>query len=176
MQDMSRLRRLSATLCWVALVLSVLMPVLVLAYSARWVGDPASLLAQAPDLVEGTTVTRLQAGLVAALALISVLPMVAALRAMARLFGRYRDGEVLSEANAATILGIGRALVLVAVFAVLLPTLQTLILSWNGPQRALSIGLDGGTLGFLMAAGLLTVIGWAMREAARLKAENEGFV
>ena len=28
----------------------------------------------------------------------------------------------------------------------------------------------------LMAAGLLTVIGWAMREAAEVKAENEGFV
>ena len=30
--------------------------------------------------------------------------------------------------------------------------------------------------GFAMAAGLLTVIGWAMREAARVQAENEGFV
>jgi len=36
--------------------------------------------------------------------------------------------------------------------------------------------LDQGTLGFLLAAGLLTVIGWAMREAAAVKAENEGFV
>jgi ABC-type transport system involved in cytochrome bd biosynthesis fused ATPase/permease subunit len=40
----------------------------------------------------------------------------------------------------------------------------------------LSIGLDQGTLGFLMAAGLLTVIGWAMREAAAVKAENAAFV
>jgi hypothetical protein len=36
--------------------------------------------------------------------------------------------------------------------------------------------LDQGTLGFLMAAGLLTVIGWAMREAAAVKAENAAFV
>lgn len=40
----------------------------------------------------------------------------------------------------------------------------------------LPISLDGGTLEFLLAAGLLTVIGWAMGEAARVKAENEGFV
>ncbi|MGL4238491.1 MAG: hypothetical protein ACRCSW_20690, partial [Tabrizicola sp.] len=73
-------------------------------------------------------------------------------------------------------LQIGRALILVAVFTVVTPTLVTLILSWNAPQRTLAIGIDSGTLGFLMAAGLLTVIGWAMREAARVKAENEGFV
>ncbi len=117
-----------------------------------------------------------QAGLVAAIALVAVLPLVAALRAMVRLFALYRDGEVLSPANADTILQIGRMLVLVALFTVLVPTLQTLILSWNAPQKTLSIGLDGGRLGFLMAAGLLTVIGWAMREAAAVKAENEGFV
>ena len=46
----------------------------------------------------------------------------------------------------------------------------------TAPERTLSIGLDSGTLGFLMAAGLLTVIGWAMREAAAVKAENAGFV
>ena len=58
----------------------------------------------------------------------------------------------------------------------LLPSLQTLVLSWQAPQRLLTIALDDGTLGFALAAGLLTVIGWAIREAADAKAENEGFV
>ena len=111
-----------------------------------------------------------------ALVLSVVLPMVAALRGMVRLFAAYRDGEVLSDTNARTILRIGRNLLLVAVFTVLVPTLQTLILSWHAAQKTLSIALDGGTFGFLMAAGLLTVIGYAMGEAARIKAENEGFV
>jgi hypothetical protein len=176
MLDQIRLTRLSTTLYWTALVLSVVLPLLVLAYAAKGVIDPASLLAGAPALAPDTIISRRQAGLVAALALISVLPMVAALRAMARLFDRYQRGDVLSDTNADTILTMGRALSLVAAFTVLVPTLQTLILSWNAPQRTLSIGLDSGTLGFLLAAGLLTVIGWAMREAARLKAENEGFV
>ncbi|MBL9049202.1 MAG: DUF2975 domain-containing protein [Tabrizicola sp.] len=176
MPDLSRLQRLSAALYWVALVLSVLLPVIVLAYAAKGVGDPASLLARVPGVGEGASVTRFQAGMVAAVALVSVLPMVAALRAMTRLFGRYREGEVLSDANAETILQIGRALLLVAVFTVLVPTVTTLILTWNGPARQLAIGLDSGTLGFLMAAGLLTVVGWAMREAARVKAEHEAFV
>lgn len=176
MSDLPRLQKLSAALYWVALVLSVVLPIIVLVYAGQGVTDPASLLSRAPALPGGTPVTSAQAGLVAGLALVSVLPMVAALRGMVRLFGAYRDGEVLSEANADRILGIGRNLLMVAVFTVLVPTVQTLILSWNAPQRTLSIGIDGGTLGFLMAAGLLTVIGYAMGDAARVKAENEEFV
>lgn len=176
MGDRFRLPRLSERLYRTALVLSAVLPLIVLFIAARGVMDPASLLSQVPGIGAGTPVGRTQAGLVAAVALISVLPMVAALRAMARLFDRYRMGEVLSDTNAETILRIGRALVLVAGFTVLTPTAQTLILSWQAPQRILTIGLDGGTLGFAMAAGLLTVIGWAMREAARIKAENEGFI
>ena len=75
-----------------------------------------------------------------------------------------------------TILTIGRALLAVAAFTIAVPTLHALILSWNAPQRVLSIALDSGTLGFAIAAGLLTVIGWAMREAAAVKAENAAFV
>lgn len=176
MEDHARLQRLSGVLYALALALSVALPLVVLLYAGQGVTDPASLLSRVPMVPPGTPVTQGQAGLVAALAILAVLPMVAALRAMARLFDRYRDGEVLSAANADTILRIGRSLVLVALFTVLVPTLQTLILSWNAPQKTLSIGVDGGTLGFLMAAGLLTVIGWAMGEAARVKAENEGFV
>jgi Protein of unknown function (DUF2975) len=176
MPDLPRLQKLSSALYWVALVLSVVLPLVVLLYAARGVADPASLLSQVPAVPTGTLVTSTQAGLVAAVALVSVLPMVAALRGMVRLFGAYRGGEVLSVANADTILRIGRSLLLVAVFTVLVPMLQTLILSWNAAQKTLAIGIDGGTLGFLMAAGLLTVIGWAMGEAARVKAENEEFV
>lgn len=176
MTDRTRLARLSETLYWAALILSAVLPLLVLLYAARGVMDPASLVSRVAGLAPDTPVSRSQAGLVAAVALIAVLPMVAALRGMARLFDRYRTAEVLSHANAETILQIGRALLLVAVFSVLVPTLQTLILSWQAPDRLIAVALDDGTLGFLLAAGLLTVIGWAMREAAQVKAENESFV
>jgi mannose/fructose/N-acetylgalactosamine-specific phosphotransferase system component IIC len=175
-QDNLRLRNLSAMLYWGALGLSVLVPLVVLVYAGKAVTDPGTLLSQVPSVPAGSPVTTVQAGLVAAVALVSVLPLVASLRGTVRLFGAYRDGEILSAANADRVLRIGRNLVLVAVFSVLVPTLQTLILSWNAAQKVLSIGIDGGTLGFLMAAGLLTVIGYAMREAALVKAENEGFV
>ena len=176
MQNHQRLQQLSGALYWVALALSVLLPIIVLVSAGKGVSDPASLLSRAPLVPAGTPVTTAQAGLVAAVALVSVLAMVAALRGMVRLFAAYRDGEVLSEGNADTILRIGRNLLIVAGFTVLVPSLQTLILSWNAGQRMLSIGLDQGTLGFLLAAGLLTVIGFAMREAAAVKSENAGFV
>ena len=176
MPDHSRLQRLSETLYWTTLALSVVLPLIVLYYAGKGVADPGSLLTQAPVLPADLVVTRAQAGLVAAVAIASLLPMLAALRAMTRLFDRYRMGEVLSHANAMTILTIGRALLAVAAFTIAVPTLHALILSWNAPQRVLSIALDSGTLGFAIAAGLLTVIGWAMAEAARIKAENEGFV
>ena len=176
MPDQSRLQRLSETLYWTTMALSVVLPLIVLYYAGKAVADPGSLLTQAPGLPADLIVTRAQAGLVAAVAIASLLPMLAALRAMTRLFDRYRMGEVLSHANATTILTIGRALLAVAAFTIAVPTLHALILSWNAPQRVLSIALDSGTLGFAIAAGLLTVIGWAMAEAARIKAENEGFV
>lgn len=176
MPDTHRLQTLSGLLYWVALALSVLLPILVLVYAGQGVSDPASLLSRTPLVPADTAVTTAQAGLVAAIALVSVLPMVAALRGMVRLFGAYREGEVLSSRNADTILRIGRNMLIVAGFTVLVPTLQTLILSWHASPKTLSFALDSGTLGFLMAAGLLTVIGWAMREAAEVKAENEGFV
>ena len=176
MPDLLRLQKLSSVLYWIALVLSAALPIIVLIYAAKGVTDPGSLLSRAHGVPPGTPVTPTQAGLVAAVALVAVLPMVAALRGMVRLFGAYRDGEVLSQDNAETLLGIGRNFLVAAFFTVLVPTLHTLILSWNAPQKSLSIGFDGGTLGFLMAAGLLTVVGWAMGEAARVKAENAEFV
>jgi hypothetical protein len=84
MSDQTRLSRLSETLCWTAPVLSALLPLLVLLHAARGVMDPATLLSFVPRLGTETPDSRAQAGLVAAVALVSVLPVVAALRAKLR--------------------------------------------------------------------------------------------
>jgi Protein of unknown function (DUF2975) len=176
MPDFPRITRLSNMLYWFATVLAYALPLIVIVTLLRGYFDPNTLIAQYPVLPVGTTVTPFQAALVAAIAVISVFPMIAAFLAMASLFNRYRRGEILSDGSADDILRVGRAMLFVAAAAVLVPTLQILVLSWNAAQKTLQIGLDGGTLGFVLSAGLLTVIGWAMREAARVKAENEGFV
>ena len=40
----------------------------------------------------------------------------------------------------------------------------------------ISVGIGHAEIGFLLVAGLLTVIGWAMTEAARQAEENRAFV
>ncbi|WP_309666440.1 DUF2975 domain-containing protein [Tabrizicola sp.] len=176
MPDLNRIVTLSSWLYWTAMVLVYLLPLIVIIAVLRGYFDPATMLAQYPVLAADTPVTKVQALLVAAIAVAAVLPMTSAFLAMASLFNRYRRGEILSDGSADDILRIGRAMLLVAAATVLVPTLQVLALSWNAAQKTLQIGLDGGTLGFVLSAGLLTVIGWVMREAARVKAENEGFV
>jgi Protein of unknown function (DUF2975) len=174
----ARIARLSDWLFWISTALAWVLPLTVIAAILRGWFDPAALMARFPGLPSGTVTTPFQGTLVAAVAVVAVYPLVAALLAMRSLFARYRTGEILTDACAGDILRVGRALFLVAAVTVVVPMLQLLILSWNaGPgEWVLSIGLDQGTLGFLVSGGLLVVIGWVMREAARASEENRGFV
>jgi amino acid transporter len=173
----NRITRFSGWLYWAVTVLAYCLPCIVIAAILRGWFDPASLIARFPLLPPGVFVSPLQGTLVAAVAVCSLLPLVGAFLAMRRLFSRYRRGEILTDACADDIRLTGQALIFVAAATVLVPMLQLLILSWNTPGgRILSIGIDGGALGFLLSGAMLTVIGWVMREAARAADENRGFV
>jgi len=178
MPDLNRITRVSAWLYWASAVLAYVLPLKVIIAILRGWFDPASLPARFPLLADGTIVSPFQGTLVALIAVLSVFPLIAALIAMQSLFSRYRRGEILTDGCATDILRIGRAMFLVAAATVLVPMLQYLALSWNAGQgkRVLQIGLDSGTPGFLLSGSLLFVIGWVMREAARVKVENQGFV
>jgi Protein of unknown function (DUF2975) len=173
-----RITPLSNLLFWACTILVCVLPVVIVLHILRGWADPALLLAAYPAVPATVPVTPLQSTLVAALAVVASLPLVATFFAMRRLFGRYRQGEILSDACADDILRIGQALFAAAAMTVILPTLHILILSWGAGegQRLLAIGLDGSTLGFLMSGGLLIVIGWIMREAARVAEDAKGFV
>ena len=97
---------------------------------------------------------------------------------MRGLFALYRRGQILTDAAAERIRRIGAALVVLAVAGTLLHTAQALLLTIDNPagQRHLVLSLSSDSLGFLLSGGLLVVIGWAMREAARAAAENASFV
>ncbi len=172
-----RITRLSGWLYRVVTVLAYLLPCAIIAAILRGWFDPAALVARFPLLPPGLPVSHLQATLVAAVAVVSVFPLVGAFMAMRRLFSRYRRGEILTDACADDIRLTGQALILVAASTVVVPALQLLILSWNSPGgRLLSFGIDGSALGFLLSGAMLTVIGWVMGEAARAAEENRGFV
>jgi hypothetical protein len=177
MTDLIRIQRVSKTLYWLTTVLAWALPLGVIAAIVKGAFDPAALIARYPALPDDVVVSPLQGTVVAAIGVIAVFPLIAALLAMARLFQRYHRGEILTDACASDILRIGRALCLLALATVLVPTAQLLTLTWAMPgQRTLSIGVDQATLGFILAGGLLFVIGWVMREAARAAEENRGFV
>lgn len=173
-----RITRLSGWLYWASTGLACGLPAVVLAAILRDWFDPAGMLVRFAQVPPSTPVSAFQGALVAGLAVLSVYPMVAAFLAMRRLFGRYRAGEILTDACAADILRIGQALFAVAAMTVILPTLQILVLSWNAPPggRILSIGIEGSTLGFLLSGAMLITIGWVMREAARIAEDNEGII
>jgi hypothetical protein len=173
-----RITTLSDWLYWVCTILAYALPLIIIAHILRGWYDPAFLLAQYPVLPATAPVTPFQATLVAAVAVLATYPLVATFLRMRRLFGRYRQGEILSDACAADILRIGQALFAVAAMTVIVPMLQILILSWGlgQGQRLLVLGVEGGTLGFLLSGGLLIVIGWVMREAVEAAEDARGFV
>jgi hypothetical protein len=178
MLSQDRITPLSNLLFWVCTVLAYALPLFIIVHILRGWYDPARLLEQYPVLPATAPVTPFQATLVAAVAVIATYPLVATFLGMRRLFGRYRRGEILSDACATDILRIGQALFAVAAMTVIVPMLQIMILSWGlgQGQRLLSVGVDGSTLGFLLSGGLLIVIGWVMREAAQAAEDAKGFV
>jgi hypothetical protein len=176
MPDISRISTLSTWLYWTALVLMIVLPVALIAILMRYWLNPDDLIAQFPGVTASIRPsTALIVTLIGALSLPSLL---VALDQARQLFARYRSGEILSQACASHIHRVGQMLVTLAFLGVILPTLQVLLLSWGNPpgQKILQIGFADENLGFLLAGGMLTVIGWVMREAARVKAENEAFV
>jgi uncharacterized membrane protein len=178
MPNPDRITPLSNVLFWVCTILGYALPVFIVVQILRGWFDPASLVMQFPILPVTTQITPFQATLVATVGVLATYPLVATFLGMRRLFGRYRRGEILSDACAGDILRIGQALFAVAAMTVLVPTLQILILSWgNGVgQHILYLGVEGSTLGFLLSGGLLIVIGWVMREAAQVAEDARGFI
>lgn len=90
----------------------------------------------------------------------------------------YATGDVLGAEAALRIRRIGNLLLALAIYGVVAHTLTVLALTWgNSPgERSLSIAFNNTDLFLFLAAGLMTVIGLAMAEAARIADENRAFV
>ena len=120
-------------------------------------------------------------GLIIASVIIGLVPMIVwvwTLDQMRRLFACYKIGAVLSDRSAHFIQRIGFGLMGIGLAQLALVPIQSLLLTISNPpgERSLSIGLTSDMLGFLMAAGMMIIIGWAMREASDVAAENRAFV
>ena len=89
-----------------------------------------------------------------------------------------QSGQIFAGSTAVHVQRIGTGLLLLAVAHVVGDTAIIAALTWNNPvgQRSLSIGFGSTEILLFLAAGLMTLFGWIQSEAARLSAENEGFV
>lgn len=174
----AQIRRLSRWLQIGVTLAMLILPLGVALGMAMTLADPYSLAQHFPGLPEGTAPTRLTATLALLIGASMLIPALFALSQMRRLFARYLAGEVLSPACAQHIRRIGLCFVALAGMGVMMPTLQILVLTATNPagQRALSIAISSDSIGFLLAGGLLTVIGHSMVEAARAAEENAGFI
>lgn len=175
---LSKIAQLSRCLGRITTGALVALPLMLLWRVSQALIDPETLRARFADLPAVTALAPGKAAAVAALGLLALGPAMAALWRMRALFARYGAGEILTPAAADLIRGIGAALVLMALAMTLLHTAQMALLTIDSPdgQKILSIRLDSDALGFLLSGGLLIVIGWVMREAARAAEDAAGFV
>ncbi|MEO8530598.1 MAG: hypothetical protein ABI459_05205 [Deltaproteobacteria bacterium] len=172
MNNLDRLKKRASWLRVATLCVVVALPVLIGA--ALTLNMPMTALPQpvSPDVTRGQVMSA------QALGLVSVAALIWTLLRMRQLFGAYAAGDVLSEANALTIQRIGQGMLAVAALGVVVRPVQSLILTLENAsgQRAIAVSLSSADIGFLLAGGLLSVIGWAMHEAAQAADENRSFV
>jgi len=109
---------------------------------------------------------------------LGVLVLLWTLNEMRKLFAGYQRGEVLTTSSAHRIERIGWGLLGLAILPFVLLPIQTILLTLANPagERVLSVGISSDMVGFALAAGLMIIIGWAMRQAADVADENRAFV
>lgn len=175
---LTKVRQMSKALGFLTSLVLVGLPVVVVWSLFASLADPYSMANHFPGLPESTVFTPQKTALAGAVGSLMLIPSLFVLWQMRRLFSRYLQGEVLTAHCAGHIRKIGLGFVVLAGAGILLPTVQSLILTHDNPtgQRVLSVAITSDSLGFLLAGGLLTVIGWAMTEAARAAEENAGFI
>lgn len=109
---------------------------------------------------------------------IGLVVMVYTLWHMARLFGLYAGNQPLGLPAADTIRRAGQGLLVMAILGTLGYTTEGLILSLDQPPggRVLIVQFGTKEIGFLLAGGLMLMVGIVTSQALAIAQENEGFV
>ena len=162
--------------------LTTLGAVIIVGFSVSFAAIPVwfdHLIANAfPDLTIATGITPFKRiGLLALMAF----PLAVTLYGLwhARLlFASYERGEVFTSTAAGHIRLVGLAMLINAILSVAVHTLGSILLTYDNMagSRAIAVSFSSDTYSLVLTGGLLIVIGWVMREAARLSEENRQFV
>jgi hypothetical protein len=100
------------------------------------------------------------------------------LNQLRKLFGTYMAGDVVSDKSATLIQKAGFGLLLCGLVDLMTPFIAAAV-TWatNGPAEYAELEAFGiSQLGFIFAAGILIVIGWAMSDAAHIAEEHKAIV
>lgn len=137
-----------------------------------------ALVSAFPQVTVPDPLSRATVFAILAVGLFVVLAVIYTLWNMRLLFRRYANGEMLSYGCATAILRIGKGLVSVALIPILAHPVQVLLISLENPpgQRAFAIAISSDNVGFLLAGGLVILLGWVLREAVSIAEENQRFV
>ena len=109
---------------------------------------------------------------------VSTLLFLYALDQLRRLFGTYMAGDVVSDKSAVLIQKAGFGLLFSGLVELMIPFIAAAV-TWatNGPAEYAELESFGiSELGFIFAAGILIVIGWAMSDAAHIAEEHKAIV
>jgi len=160
-----------------ALVIAAALPLLGLAY---WGFAPAETLAgaalvPAAWLAEFGLAQRL---LATVLALLPVLPLSWGLWRLAAALDAFRQGRPFGRAAAAGMRDFAIGVFACTVLKFISGALLSMVLSWNAPagQKQLAISVSSDMLLMLLVGAVLTLVGWALTEAAALAEENAQFI
>lgn len=179
-RDAARRKRI-ATLSQVtrvtALVIAVALPLAGLFY---WGFAPAETLA-GTALVPSTWLTEFGWGqrlLATLLALLPVLPLSWGLLRLATALEAFRQGRPFGLAAAAGMRDFAIGVFACTVLKVISGALLSVVLSWNAPagQKQLAISVSSDMLLMLLVGAVLTLVGWALAEAAAIAEENAQFI
>lgn len=168
-----RVARLSAITRGSALGLAIALPVLAAVYWGLASGTEIALAAGLGD----RPVELNLAGRVGA-AILSVIPVLAlswGLWRLAATLQHFGQGQPFAPAAARGFRDFGVGVVISALLKPLAGTALSVLITWDGP-KALAIGISSDTLLLLLLGGVMTLMGWALSEAAALQEENAQFV
>lgn len=172
-----RIAALSQVTRVAALVIAAALPIAGLAY---WGLAPAETLAGAAML---PTAWLAEFGLgqrllTTALALLPVLPLSWGLLRLATALAAFRQGRPFGLAAATGMRDFAIGVFVCTLLKLVSGALMSVVMSWNAPsgQKQLAISVSSDMLLMLLVGAVLTLVGWALAEAAAIAEENAQFI
>ena len=175
MAQLDKVSKLARVLGWLTVAGMILLPLAIIVTMASGPLTPEALNIHLPVSPDATATQILAA---VGIGLINPIILIWTLNEMRKLFASYSHGEVLTDRCARLIQHIGQGFLALAIANFVLRPVQMVLLTMANPlgERVLAIGFNSDMIFFGLSGGLIIVIGWAMRAASEVAAENRAFV